>query len=295
MTGPALAYAQDTLAELARRPADLVVSSEMLLGVMAAAEAAKRPLAVLSTNVSLFPLPGVPPMGTGLLPARNEAERQQHADFARQARGLFNGGLPALNAARAALGLAPLADVEDQLAAAGRILLGTSRAFDFAPDRLPERVRYVGPQLDEPAWAGGWASPFPANDPRPLLLVAFSTTFQDQGGLVQRVIAALDGLPVRALVTLGPALDPAGLQGAPNVVVAPGAPHDPVMREAAVVVCHGGHGTVMRALTHRLPLLCLPMGRDQDDNAARVTARGAGLYPPRRTRRSGRSGTRYDG
>src|SRR4051812_3524730 len=52
MTGPALAYAQDTLAELARRQADLVVSSEMLLGVMAAAEAAKRPLAVLSTNVS---------------------------------------------------------------------------------------------------------------------------------------------------------------------------------------------------------------------------------------------------
>ena len=52
------------------------------------------------------------------------------------------------------------------------------------------------------------------------------------------------------------------------------------MREAAGVVCHGGHGTVMRALTRRLPLLCLPMGRDQDDNAARVTARGAGLTLP---------------
>ena len=40
---------------------------------------------------------------------------------------------------------------------------------------------------------------------------------------------------------------------------------------------HAGHGTVMRALAHGLPLLCLPMGRDQDDNAARVVARGAGL------------------
>src|SRR5919202_703797 len=76
---------------------------------------------------------------------------------------------------------------------------------------------------------------------------------------------------MRGLVTLGPALDAAGLHGAP---------HDVVRREAAAVVCHGGHGTVVRALTHRLPLLCLPMGRDQDDNAARVTARGAGLALP---------------
>jgi UDP:flavonoid glycosyltransferase YjiC (YdhE family) len=55
------------------------------------------------------------------------------------------------------------------------------------------------------------------------------------------------------------------------------APHDAVMREASLVVTHCGHGTVMRALAHSLPMLCLPMGRDQNDNAARVVARGAGL------------------
>ena len=53
--------------------------------------------------------------------------------------------------------------------------------------------------------------------------------------------------------------------------------HSGVMRAASAVVTHGGHGTVMRALAHGLPLLCLPMGRDQDDVAARVVARGAGL------------------
>ena len=145
MTGPALGYAEDTLAELARRPADLVVSSEMLLGVMAAAEAAKRPLAVLSTNVSLFPLPGVPPMGAGLLP---RAERGRTAT-ARRLRPPGAGPTQRWAAgAERGTGLArprPLADVEDQLSAAARILLGTSRAFDFAPERLPERVRYVGP------------------------------------------------------------------------------------------------------------------------------------------------------
>ena len=42
--------------------------------------------------------------------------------------------------------------------------------------------------------------------------------------------------------------------------------------DAAAVVTHAGHGTIMRALAHGIPLLCLPMGRDQDDNAARVFA-----------------------
>ncbi len=47
--------------------------------------------------------------------------------------------------------------------------------------------------------------------------------------------------------------------------------------EADAVVTHAGHGTVMRALAHGLPILCLPMGRDQDDNAARVVASRVGL------------------
>jgi UDP:flavonoid glycosyltransferase YjiC (YdhE family) len=59
-----------------------------------------------------------------------------------------------------------------------------------------------------------------------------------------------------------------------------------VLREAAAVVTHGGHGTVIRALAAGVPALVLPHGRDQADNAARVRSRGAGLQlkssaPPR--------------
>jgi UDP:flavonoid glycosyltransferase YjiC (YdhE family) len=52
------------------------------------------------------------------------------------------------------------------------------------------------------------------------------------------------------------------------------------MGEATVIVTHGGHGTVMRALKHRRPMLIMPHGRDQDDNAVRVSERGAGLVLP---------------
>lgn len=277
IAGPALAYACDIIAELEREPADLVVSSDMLLGVMAGCEAVGQKFVLLACNVSLYPIPGVPPIGPGLLPARTDEERAMEAEFRAGAIAMFDHGLPALNDARATLGLPPLASIVDQVGAARATLLGTSRAFDFAAEEDAPGIHYVGPQLDDPAWAQAWQSPFDEGDDRPLVLVGFSTTFQDHAGVLQRVIDALATLPVRALVTLGDTIGTEQLSPAANVRLVHSAPHNAVMREAALVVTHGGHGTVTRALVHKLPLLVIPHGRDQHDNAARVVARGAGL------------------
>ena len=276
-TGPALAHARDLIDELRREPADLVVSSEMLFGVAVGCEAIGQRFCQLAVNVSIFPLPGVPPLGPGLPPARTEADHALHAEIAQANVAMFDHGLPAVNAARHALGLKPLAHTIDQRLAADAFLLATARAFDFAPEVLPPNVRYVGPQLGEPAWAAPWISPWPADDVRPLILAGFSTTFQNHAGVLQRVIDAAADLPVRVLVTLGGSLRADELSPAANTRLVDSAPHDAVMREAAVVVTHGGHGTVCRALCHRRPLLVVPHGRDQNDNAVRVTERGAGL------------------
>ena len=280
MTGPALAYAEDVIEELRREPADLVVSSEMLFGVMAGCEAVGQRFALLSCNISLLPMAGVPPLGPGLVPARTPEEEALHREVAEGNRAMFNAGLPALNAARAALGLTPLADLADQHLAAEKLLLGTSRAFDFAPPVLPPHILYVGPQLDDPHWAEPWRSPWPAADVRPLVLVGFSTSFQDHVGVLQRLIDGAGSLPVRLLVTLGATIAPEELSPAANTQLVRSAPHNRVMAEAALVITHGGHGTVTRALAHGKPMLVVPHGRDQNDNAARVTARGAGLMLP---------------
>jgi UDP:flavonoid glycosyltransferase YjiC (YdhE family) len=97
--------------------------------------------------------------------------------------------------------------------------------------------------------------------------------------VLQKVIDATAALRVRTLITLGQ-IAPDEVSPAQNTVLAPSAPHDAVMREASLVVTHGGHGTVMRALTHQRPMLIIPHGRDQDENAIRVTERGAGLKLP---------------
>jgi MGT family glycosyltransferase len=275
--GPAWLYTQDVQDELRREPADLVVTGEMLFGVMAACESLGQKFAILTSNISLAPLPGVPPLGPGLAPARNDQERAMHAGIAQASQAMFDSGLPALNEARAALGLAPLEHLLDQFRAAEVELLGTSRAFDFPSSALPDRVRYIGPQIGDPHWVRQWTAPWPKSDRRPLVAVGFSTTFQNHAGVLQKVMDALAPLPVRVLVTLGGSIKASELKAGDNCLLVDSAPHSQVMREAALVVTHGGHGTVMRALLSRAPMLVIPHGRDQNDNAVRVTERGAGL------------------
>jgi UDP:flavonoid glycosyltransferase YjiC (YdhE family) len=57
----------------------------------------------------------------------------------------------------------------------------------------------------------------------------------------------------------------------------PFADHDEVMPSCTAVVTHGGLGTVLHALAHGVPMLLLPLGRDQHANAARVASLGAGI------------------
>lgn len=111
----------------------------------------------------------------------------------------------------------------------------------------------------------------------PLVLVSFSTTALGQGEPLRAVIVALAGLPVRAVVTAGPSLDVASLSTAANVDVRAWIPHGSVMPLASLVVTHGGLGTVSTALAHGVPLLCMPLGRDQGFVSDRVAALGAGL------------------
>ncbi len=275
--GTASGYASDVTAAIADKRPDVVVTDYLLLGGYIAAERAGIPLAALIYTVYPLPAPGMPPYGMGFQPVKDVPGRVRDALFAPVFRRFYNARLKNLNDVRATMGLQPLTSVFAQFERANRLLVLTSQAFDFPADSLPANVRYVGPQLDDPAWLAPW-EPAPSEDTNlPLVLVSLSTTYQEQTEMVRRVIAALADLPVRGLVTLGPALDGKALPLPPNVHAVAYAPHVLICPHADLVITHGGHGTVITALNAGVPLVCLPMGRDQADNAARVVWRGAGV------------------
>lgn len=278
LVGRAGDHAADICAELLREPADLVVVNEMILGAQLGCEAVGQRHVTVGCNILLFPIePAIPPLGPGLLPAVTPEDQVLHAQIRAETMAAFDARLGVYNAIRAEFGLAPLDHLVDQLFSGEKLLLATTRAFDFAPAQMNPFIEYVGPQLDDNRWSRAWEPPFAQGDTRPLVLVGFSTTFQNHADCLQRTIDAIAGLPVRAVVTLGGSIRPEEITPAPNTVVVDSAPHHLLMQDAALVVTHGGHGTVSKTLVHGLPMLVIPHGRDQVDNAARVTHRGAGL------------------
>lgn len=275
---PAADYAADLRDEIGNGSSDAVLTIDILFGAVLGAQAAGVPIAMLSPHVSMRPLAGVPPASSGLAAPKTPQERAEIAAASRQFIDFFNGFLPSFNDACARLGVPALSEMMELFDRPARVLLAISRAFDFQADSLPANLRYVGPLLDQPGWSEPWRAPWSTKRPR--VLIAGSTGAQGQGELIQKIIHAMGQLEVEAVTTCGPNLDANTLQAPGNVHLVRSAPHDTVMQEVALVISQGGHGTVNRALVNGVPLLILPMGRDQGDNAARVESKGAGLRLP---------------
>jgi MGT family glycosyltransferase len=275
--GPAAAYAHDTRAALEREAVDVMASDYMLFGPPIAAERAGVPTALLVHNIYIVPEPGKPAAGPGFLPAKGLLGRTRDRAVSHAFLTLFNRGLPAVNRAREEQGLAPMGSVLEHFDRAQRVLVMTSESFDFHGYSHPEHLRYVGSTLTDPPWVAEWRSPWDPHDHRPLVIVSFSSTYMAQERVLARAIDGLSRVDARVLVTTGPTIDPASLHHAANTTVVRSAPHAQLFGGAAVVVTHAGMGTVTRALAAGAPLVCIPMGRDQHDVAARVVYAGAGV------------------
>ena len=81
---------------------------------------------------------------------------------------------------------------------------------------------------------------------------------------------------MRGLITLSDVPAPEVPSAPENLLVRRYVSHAAVLTQAARLLCHAGLWTVMAALRHPVPLVRLPMGRDQDNNAQRVAALGGG-------------------
>jgi UDP:flavonoid glycosyltransferase YjiC (YdhE family) len=201
-------------------------------------------------------------------------------------RALWRAGLPALGAGlrrgrrelnemRAVVGLAPVegfhGGISGELA-----LVATFPQLEY-PRRWPGHVHVTGPMQFELPHA---EIELPAGG-EPLVLVAPSTAQDPELRLVRATLEAFEEQPVRVVATTNRPGSGDALPAAPaNAVVVDWLSYSQVMPQAALVVCHGGHGTVARALGAGAPVLCCPHVGDMAENAARAAWAGAGLMLP---------------
>ncbi|MEA2233054.1 MAG: hypothetical protein QOD83_2870 [Solirubrobacteraceae bacterium] len=255
---------------------DAVVSDILTLAPALAAELEGVRVGTLIPHVDPRLPPGSAPYSCGARLPRTAAGRA----LWRCADPLLRRGLALgrdeLNETRRRLSLAPLERFHGGISDA-LCLVGTFPQLEY-PRAWPPHAHVVGPLLWEPP---GGDVELPAGD-APLVLVAPSTSQDAEGRLVHAALDGLAELPVRVLASANRALDDMRLAVPANARLVQWASYARTMPACELVVCHGGHGTVARALASGCALVVVPAAGDMNENAARVDWAGVGVRLPRR-------------
>ena len=292
------------------KPDRIVIDCMMLIGLVALqAEAAKDttlpPVTMLfhSTTSGMGGLEEIP------LPLINEmrvAEKLEPLD-------IFNEGtlVTIVNNARVQSGLAPVTSIFEQWSSLLTQLPGSRALIGSIPEletpEYTERVRampegtfvYIGaqiPRADRPihvkaslnahttgttAAAWGQSLPFDLHSTAaPLLVASFNSgKAWSQATRINRVGEALGGSqerPYHLLVTYS-AQELDELHVPSNVGLTSYIPHSLVLPLSKACITHCGHGTLTAALSHGVPVVCLPNMGDQVLLSARIQELGAGI------------------
>ncbi|MBR7834908.1 glycosyltransferase family 1 protein [Actinospica durhamensis] len=161
------------------------------------------------------------------------------------------------SATRVSLGFEPLPGLDELFGGRDLFMVNAIDQFDGPQGNPWPNVRHGGAVLEEVIDGRPCELPWAPADPTPLVLVSFTTDeIQNSITKLQRTLDALATLPVHVLATTG-TVDPAEITVPANAHAVAFATHGPLMSRASLVVNHAGYGTVMRALTHGVGVLCL--------------------------------------
>lgn len=138
-----------------------------------------------------------------------------------------------------------------------------ARQFQYLEGCVRKEKRYEVPR-------------FKANEGKPLLYVSFGSLGAGDTELMQRLIAAIGKLPVRALVNVGDYKDQ--YRHVPgNVIIESWFPQPSVIPRVDAVIHHGGNNSFTECLYFGKPAIIMPYVWDGHDNATRVQETGHGF------------------
>lgn len=275
-TAGAARTARQILDELARNPVDVIVADYTFLGAWLAAEVAHVPFAAFYHSGLPFPAPGGPPFGSGLTP---DAPRDDRWEAASRALSAIRWELDQRIAVqRRTVGLPPVAPGLLLRPYGDLNLLATHPALELPRDDLGDRLVWVGPCTEDRPDPDEGLFPWTLLEGAlPLAYVSMGTVFNQNPQVYEAILDGLEAAGLRCVVSAGASYERLSRQPRrPGVHLFPRVPQLAILHRVDLVVSHGGNNTVNETLAAGTPLLCVPTGAEQVENAHRVERLGAG-------------------
>jgi MGT family glycosyltransferase len=252
----------------------VAVSDILTLAPGLAAERAGVPLATLIPHIYPVVEPGLPFFAIGLRPPRTPLGRAVWRAGQRALDVGLEHGRRDLNLQRQRLGLPPVEHFHGGISP-DLALVATYPQLEYPRD-WPAGVEVTGPMTFEVPHPDIELPPGNA----PLVLVAPSTAHDSENHLVRTALAAFAEEPVRVVATTNRVVPQRPIEVPANAVLVDWLSYSQLMPAASLVISHGGHGTVARALGAGTPVLICPIIGDMSETAMRVDWAGAGLSLP---------------
>jgi UDP:flavonoid glycosyltransferase YjiC (YdhE family) len=255
---------------------DVAVSDILTLAPALAAELEGVPCATLIPHVHPHMARDFPIYSLGARMPRSAFGRALWRRAQRPVDAGLELGRVELNRTRERVGLKQLAHVHSGISR-DLALVASFPQLEY-PRPWPDGVHVVGPLMWEPPTADVELPPGNA----PLVLVAPSTAQDTEHRLLAAALRGLADAPVRVLATWNRRLPPRPLPVPENARLVEWVSYARTMPQCDVVVCHAGHGTLVRALASGCAVVACPAIGDMNENAARLDWAGAGVRVPRR-------------
>jgi MGT family glycosyltransferase len=265
------------LKQIERQRPDIIVSDYTLYAAYIAAERAGVPCALVYHTGLPFKGRMIPPFGSGLPIGESDSELRRR--YLRYEKVLMRHLDARINRVRAKLGLPPMAeDIFRRPYSRWLNLITSAMAIEAPRENLTDNTIFLGPCFSQRQSA---VSDFPFQQLRAdkfKIYVSFGTVFNKKPKIFSKIMRALNHPDYQIIISAGGAFNELMRSPRPeNVMLFRSVPQVDLLPRVDLVIGHGGNNSTNETLAAGKPLIVMPVGGEQGDNASRVEYLRAGL------------------
>lgn len=268
-------YTRHILLYINKYKPDILVSDFAFPASSLVADIAKIPYVVIYHSGLPFRGNGIPPFGSGL-PIGNEYNNENNT-FILQENQLIDSVDKRINKARKTFGLPQTeSDFLRRPYSPWLNLIASSSNIEAPRNNLTSNTFFIGPCFAKRTEN----AEFNFNKLHPdtyKIYISFGTIFNKKPEVFRKIMRALDTPDYQVIISAGGAYDIL-LKGniPPNVLIYKSVPQIRLLKHINLFISHGGNNSINEALASGKPIIVMPIGGEQADNASRIEYLGVG-------------------
>jgi MGT family glycosyltransferase len=269
-------YVKSIVKAIASDRPDIIVSDFTFFASSVAADLTRIPCVVVYHSGLPFRGDTVPPFGSGLPIGVNSAHAVEK--YIRKEKKLLQRLDYRVNSARRKFNLPALVpDVLRRPYSKWLNLVTSIEAAEAPRNNLTSHTLFIGPCYGK---RKGMQTAFPFEKLRTdkfKVYASLGTVFNNRPDVFRRIIDALDGPEYQVVISAGGAYRALSQGKIPqNVLLFKSVPQIELLPQVDLVIGHGGNNSTNETIAAGKPLIVIPVGGEQADNASRMEFLGVG-------------------